>query len=384
MKETVSKRIIQILVILALLFSVATNIGKFDKGQSSDSIPNTLNKEEDVSNNSFSNYPTSNDNNFYLIEEKDEYKGDLFENETISSVREEDEILDNISNQEASSAERELDIFSVEGYSGEPYIILNNNEPLFSYEDKSNYSFEYYSELDNLGRCGVAFACISTDTMPTEERGSIGMIKPSGWHTVKYNDLIEGNYLYNRCHLIGYQLAGENDNFKNLITGTRYLNKEGMLPFEDKVAIYVNETNNHVLYRVTPVFQGNNLVASGVTIEAYSIEDSGEGICFYVYIYNVQPGIIINYQDGESERDPKYQVNSADNQLSNEDSSINQDEYQDEYPEGTYILNTNTHRFHYPSCESVSDMAEKNKKVSYSTREEIIEQGYSPCKRCNP
>lgn len=160
-------------------------------------------------------------------------------------------------------------------------------------------SYEVYSPLDALGRCGAASACVGVDLMPTEERGSIGQVKPSGWQTVKY-DCVDGKYLYNRCHLIGYQLAGENANKQNLITGTRYMNVEGMLPFENMVDSYVEETENHVLYRVTPVFEGENLVASGVQIEAFSVEDEGEGLCFNVYIYNVQPGVVIDYATGES------------------------------------------------------------------------------------
>lgn len=182
-----------------------------------------------------------------------------------------------------------------------PYEILNNNIPLFSDADKLRTdAFETYSHLDEFGRCGVAYANICLELMPTEERGEIGQIKPSGWHTVKYPELISGNYLYNRCHLIGYQLAGENANEKNLITGTRFLNVEGMLPFENEVAEYVEETGHHVLYRVTPLFTDDNLVADGVTMEAWSVEDAGAGICFYVYCPNVQPGITIDYATGES------------------------------------------------------------------------------------
>ena len=180
-----------------------------------------------------------------------------------------------------------------------PYIIINNNEPQFDEEYFTTNSFESYSELDKLGRCGVAFANIGTDTMPTEERGKIGQIKPSGWHTVKY-DCVDGKYLYNRCHLIGYQLTAENANEKNLITGTIYMNVEGMLPFENKVANYIKETGNHVLYRVTPIFKENNLLANGVQIEAESVEDKGKGILFNVYVYNSQPKIEINYSTGES------------------------------------------------------------------------------------
>lgn len=191
------------------------------------------------------------------------------------------------------------DMGNIPQYSGNSYVVLNNNKPNFTDEDYSKGSFEEYSELDVLGRCGVAYANVSVDTMPTEERGSIGQIKPSGWHTVKY-DIVSGKYLYNRCHLIGYQLTGENANPKNLITCTRSMNTEGMLEFENQVADYVKETNNHVLYRVTPIFEGNNLVASGVQIEASSVEDKCEDVCFNVYVYNVQEGIDINYLTGDS------------------------------------------------------------------------------------
>lgn len=184
-------------------------------------------------------------------------------------------------------------------YSGNPYVELNGNVPYFTDEELSTTAFELYSELDSLGRCGACYANVCKEIMPTEERGSIGMVKPTGWHTVKY-DCITDRYLYNRCHLIGYQLAGENANEKNLITGTRYLNVDGMLPFENEVADYVDETDNHVLYRVTPVFSDDNLVASGVIIEAKSVEDKGVGVQFNVYCYNVQPGISIDYIDGQS------------------------------------------------------------------------------------
>ena len=182
------------------------------------------------------------------------------------------------------------------------YEIINNNVPYFIEDEITTEVFELYSELDGLGRCGVAYANICKELMPTEPRGEIGMIKPTGWHTVKYNDLIDGNYLYNRCHLIGFQLAGENANEKNLITGTRFLNVEGMLPFENQIANYVKSTDNHVLYRVTPIFDGDNLVASGVLMEAYSVEDDGTGVQFCVYCPNVQPGIVIDYKTGDSKR----------------------------------------------------------------------------------
>lgn len=189
---------------------------------------------------------------------------------------------------------------SIPQYAGSPYIPVHDNIPYFDPEQEDTESFEKYSSLDILGRCGTAFANLSRDTMPTEPRGKIGQIRPSGWHTVKYRNVVEDGYLYNRCHLIAWCLAGENANEKNLITGTRYMNVEGMLPFEEMVAKYLDETGNHVLYRVTPLFKENNLVASGVLMEALSVEDGGAGICFCVYCYNVQPGIEIDYRTGES------------------------------------------------------------------------------------
>lgn len=205
-----------------------------------------------------------------------------------------------ISHKEAINHTMDFPITDLEPYSGTPYTVVNENQPFFSKEDYTIEAFEEYAPLDRLGRCGTAYANICQELMPTKERGEIGMIKPSGWHTVKYPEQIEDLFLYNRCHLIGFQLAGENANERNLITGTRYMNVEGMLPFENEVASYVRKTGNHVLYRVTPVFEEDNLVASGVLMEAYSVEDKGRGICFCVYVYNVQPGIEIDYETGES------------------------------------------------------------------------------------
>lgn len=189
---------------------------------------------------------------------------------------------------------------SIPEYSGSPFVEVNGNQPNFLESDKTTEPYEWYSELDSLGRCGVAYANICKEIMPTEERGAIGQIKPTGWHTIKY-DCVDGKYLYNRCHLIAYQLTAENANELNLITGTRYMNVTGMLPFENKIADYIKETHNHVLYRATPIFEGDNLLASGVQIEALSVEDDGNGICFNVYVFNVQPGVVINYATGESE-----------------------------------------------------------------------------------
>jgi DNA-entry nuclease len=278
----------------------------------------------------------------------------------------------------------EPDSFSlndVPEYSGNPYVEINNNVPYFT--EFPTDSFELYSPLDSLGRCGVAYANISVDLMPTEKRGEIGSVKPSGWHTANYKGIIEDIYLYNRCHLIGYQLAGENANEKNLITGTRYMNVEGMEPFESKVANYVQSYNAHVLYRVTPVFEGNNLVANGVLMEAYSLEDNGSGIQFCIFCYNVQPNIGIDYATGDSwslieeptepitsqppTEPPQEVIDRNNNQNTN-----------------SYVLNTNTHKFHYPSCASVKKMKDKNKEYYTGTREEVIAMGYDPCQNCNP
>lgn len=259
-------------------------------------------------------------------------------------------------------------------YSGEPYIEINDNEPEFTEEELDTNSYESYSELDTLGRCGIATACVGTDLMPTEERGSIGQVKPSGWHTVKYNGLVDGNYLYNRCHLIGYQLTGENANEENLITGTRYLNVEGMLPFENEIADYVSETDNHVLYRVTPIYESENLVASGVQMEAKSLEDNGKGVTFNVYCYNAQPGIEIDYATGES-----HKTDTA-----AESKETNKSETPKETTKDTYIINKNTHKFHKPDCSSVKDMKPKNKKEFTGSRDELINQDIDPCDRCRP
>lgn len=214
---------------------------------------------------------------------------------------------------EVEEANGSFDMANIPAYSGKPYVVVNGNTPYFSDSELTTTSYESYSDLDSLGRCGVCIASVGQDIMPTEERGSIGSVKPTGWQTVKYNGVVDGNYLYNRCHLIGYQLTAENANDKNLITGTRYMNVEGMLPFENIVADYVKETDNHVLYRVTPIFEGNNLVASGVLMEAKSVEDGGDGILFCVYCYNVQPNVTINYLDGSSKLDGTINVSDDEN-----------------------------------------------------------------------
>lgn len=270
-------------------------------------------------------------------------------------------------NQQASAVSVSLE--EVPAYSGSPYVELDGNLPGFSLEERTTDSFETYSTLDALGRCGPAYACIGQDLMPTEDRESISSVRPTGWVQAEY-DFVEGGSLYNRCHLIGFQLTGENANEENLITGTRYMNVEGMLPFENMVADYIKETGNHVLYRAIPIFEGENLVASGVVMEAFSVEDEGEGVCFHVYVYNVQPGVEIDYATGES--------------WETGDSASSALESQAEEQEADYVLNTSSKKFHRPDCPSVDSMSEKNRQEYHGTREELIAQGYEPCGSCNP
>ena len=267
-------------------------------------------------------------------------------------------------------------------YSGDPYVEINDNQPEFEDYELTTEAFEEYSELDELGRCGTAEACVGEETMPTEERGNISSIKPTGWKNKDY-DNVDGGRLYNRCHLIGFQLTGENANEKNLITGTRYMNTEGMLPFENMVADYVHETDNHVLYRVTPIFDGDDLVASGVQMEAESVEDDGAGVCFNVYVYNVQPQITINYATGDNWESDTAE---SDKDLSEYDETDRLEDPEGSWAEEeqTYILNVNSHKFHLPECSGAKDMKEQNKREFTGTRSELIEEGYEPCGSCNP
>ena len=270
----------------------------------------------------------------------------------------------------AASVSAQTDMASF-AYDGKPYVVINDNDPDFTDADMTTTSFERYGELDGLGRCTTAFANIGKDLMPAEKRGPIGEVKPTGWQTAKY-DNVDGKYLYNRCHLIGYQLTGENANEKNLITGTRYLNVDGMLPFENMVADYIKETGNHVLYRVTPVFSGDNLVASGVHMEAESVEDNGDGILFNVYCFNAQPGIAIDYATGDSHQDDSI-VADASKSTTAADANVQ-----------TYILNTNTKKFHKESCNSAKSMDASNKKIYTGSRQELIDMGYEACGVCKP
>lgn len=308
-----------------------------------------------------------------------------------------------VTEEESDISPKASETDTIKEYSGKAFIELNDNIPNFSEDEKkSTEAFENYSELDSLGRCGVAFANICKEIMPTEERGEIGDVKPSGWHTVKYPEIIEDRYLYNRSHLIAYSLAGENANEKNLITGTRYLNQETMQIFELKVLDYVRSTENHVLYRVTPVFEGDNLLAEGVQMEAWSVEDEGQGICFNVFCYNVQPGIEIDYATGESKVADEFATSeNLDTEEADENSekiddktesitentteaadNNNDNETDFEKQTRTYILNTNSMKIHLPDCKSVGDMAEHNKLEYEGSISELRKKGYKPCGRC--
>lgn len=266
----------------------------------------------------------------------------------------------------------EAQSFSLEevpAFEDSPFVVINENQPEFTEEQKITDSFERYDALDSLGRCGQAFANVGCDIMPTEKRGSIGMVKPSGWHLKKY-DIVSGKYLYNRCHLVGYQLTAENANRKNLITGTRYLNVEGMLPFENMVADYVKETGNHVLYRVTPIYEGNELVARGVQMEGWSVEDEGEGICFNVYCYNNQPGIEINYATGESRLSDKESIGAEKGNQTDEDCE-----------KGEIRGNRRSKIYHCPGQNAYADMEDSKNLIIFESEEEAMDAGYRKAKR---
>ncbi len=295
---------------------------------------------------------------------------------------------------------------AIPSYSGQIYIYLNSNTPNFSKSELTTKGYEKYSPLDSLGRCGVAIASLGKEIMPKdgEDRGSISSIKPSGWVQTKY-DFVSGKYLYNRCHLIGWQLSAENANRQNLITGTRHFNVKGMLPFENMVADYINETNNHVAYRVTPIYNGTDLVARGVQIEAYSIEDDGDGICFNVFCYNVQPGVEIDYSTGSSKaasssnttttrkttatKKPtttKSNITKKETTTQKTTKPTTKKETTTKAPStnAKYICNTNSMKFHFPSCQHAKRIKAENRMEYNGTRDSIINKGYSPCGTCDP
>lgn len=283
---------------------------------------------------------------------------------------------DHSAEEKGSDSESYVTVDDVPAYSGEPYVEVNDNQPEFTEEELTTVSYEDYSELDELGRCQSAEACIGQDLMPTEARESISSVKPTGWKNKSY-DTVDGGYVYNRCYLIGFQLTGENANEENLITGTRYMNVEGMLPFEDEVAAYIKETDNHVMYRVTPVFEGDDLVASGVQMQAESVEDDGVGISFNVYVYNVQPYVVIDYKTGENwEGD---EIAEPEGKWADGTEAEPSDT-----KEQMYILNKNTKKFHKPECSGAKKIKAKNKGEYTGSRQTLIDEGYEPCGNCNP
>ena len=293
-----------------------------------------------------------------------------------------------------------IDLNSIPKYNGEEFVAINNNVPNFDDKDKTTTSFETYSPLDNLGRCGEAYANIGRDLMPTQKRGDISSVKPSGWINKKYDtSLVDGGYIYNRCHLIGHQLAGEDANKENLITGTRYFNVDGMLPFENMIADYVKETNNHVLYRVTPIYDGDDLVAKGVQMEAYSVEDDGEGVMFNVFVYNVQPGIEIDYVTGESwlsSEERPVQTTNKNNQNTNYNkyNSNNYNQSNKDYTSNTGSYNSGTNQtsgvirgnskskiYHCPGQANYDDMSDSANLVEFASEQDAINAGYRKAKR---
>ena len=314
--------------------------------------------------------------------------------DTEKKVESDNKVEETNETEEKQEDNRVFTLDDVKPYSGNPYLIVNGNQPDFAKSELTTKSYEFYSPLDSLGRCGYAMACLSKDTMPAsdEERGDISKVKPTGWINNRYDSsVVPGGYLYNRSHLIGWQLSAENANKQNLITGTRDMNQLGMLPFENMVADYIKETGNHVMYRITPMFDGDNLVANGVHMEAYSVEDNGEGICFNVFVYNVQPGITIDYATGENRltNPPAEDDNNTDNNNnggnggSDNSGNTGTGDNSGGSTQSTYILNTSSKKIHYPDCSSVAKMSEQNKQ-EYSGALSELPDGYTACGICNP
>ena len=274
----------------------------------------------------------------------------------------------------------------IPAYEGEDYIVLQEDQPDFYVWQIDPAPYVFFSKLDALGRTGPGMACLGPETLPTRPRGQIGNVRPSGWHTTRYDDLIEDKYLFNRAHVIGFSLCGDSGTPENLFTGTRYLNVSSMLSFENQVVRYIETTKNHVIYRCTPLYDGDDLVARGVQMEAYSVEDGGQ-LRFNVFVFNVQPGIVIDYATGDSERAPTEEdllPLGATETPAPEGSTTRPSPQTTEARPVTYVLNTNTHKFHYPSCPSVQEIKQRNRQDFYGTREEVVAAGYDPCGRCHP
>ena len=342
---------------------------KGDATQITEDLTEDRNENTDDTGNNNNNNNNDNNNN-------DNNNNDNNNNNTDDTGNNNNNDNNNNNNNDDASPYKDpiCDLLGLPYYSGNPWVAVNGNKPAFTSEEITTKAYEFFSELDNLGRCGYVMSCVGKELMPTESRGDIGHIKPTGWVQKQYDgNLVSGGSLYNRCHLIGFQLTGENDNKKNLITGTRYMNWDGMVEFENMIADYVKETGNHVMYRVTPMFYENELVARGVHMEAYSVEDNGEGISFNVYAYNIQPGIVIDYATGNN-----WLAEDAENNGTGEEST----DAPDDTTEVKYILNTSSKKVHIPTCGSVSTMADKNKQEYNGTLEDILAKGYQKCGAC--
>lgn len=295
---------------------------------------------------------------------------------SITSKQEDEQSLTSLSSQQEATqpnpAKLPITLADIPQFSGQPYVEINNNVPFFEENEKTTNAFQHYFELDELGRVTMAYGSLGQEILPEEERGDISSIHPTGWVQNRYECIKDGQALYNRCHLIAFSLSGQNANPKNLMTGTRYMNVKGMQPFESKTLDFIRNTNMHVMYQVTPMFDGDNLVANGVLMQAKSVEDNGQGLSFNVFCYNVQPGVGIDYKTGENWLEENLSTTSASNPSQSDQQAKD------------YVLNTRSHKFHDPSCDSVSDMAPRNRQDVHESKESLLAQGYSPCQRCNP
>ena len=373
-------------IIAVLVLAVAGIAGGSDSENTDTSSTSESNVVESVFENGF--FGDADDNNNGKVEEPEKQTEKTTEKATTP-------------NEPVGNGAGNVSLDNIPAFSGSPYVAINGNTPSFSSSEITTKSYEKYSSLDSLGRCSVVIACLGRDIMPTEERGNIGQVKPSGWQTVKY-DFVDGKYLYNRCHLIGFQLSGENANTRNLITGTRYMNVQGMLPFENMVADYIKETDNHVMYRVTPVFKGRELVARGVQIEAYSVEDEGDGICFNVYCYNVQPGVEIDYATGKSaladeptaQQTTKIVETTKSPETTRKPETTVQTTAEQTAAQSTqapnvavvtkdFVLNTNSKKYHETWCRYSDQISPQNRQEYSGTADELEAQGYEPCKVCH-
>lgn len=377
-----NKKIISALSIAIIVMAFGTVGLKFmrDEAKSHDDRKGNVElagNEDDIE----TNYS---ENSHFAVKPESSGIPEASENNVLSGLQESSGINESSLSEVQGNAESSTSVFP--DYCGEPCIAIDHSGACFTAEEITADSFEFYGELDSLGRCTGAIACVGVDLMPTEDRSLLVSVKPAGWQSTQY-DFIDQKYLYNRCHLLAYQLTAENANERNLITGTRYLNITGMLPFENQIRNYIRNTGNHVMYRVTPVFSESNLIADGVRMEAYSVEDAGSGIQFCVYCYNVQPGVVINYVDGSSVSDGTVTAEMLENAGSTwYDETAAKEAAAQYYDEnGTeYVLNTRRMKIHRPECDSVVEMSPKNSYEIKAFLQVLVDAGYDPCKNCKP